>query len=99
MIQVTHAFMLLAAAPGVLLAMLSFRRQMANPLNTLAAWFLGAWLGGKGEQLWWARAEWRLALRDILHHPLAPLGLWGVAIGSSILTALYFAISRPPKSS
>jgi hypothetical protein len=97
-IQITHAFMLLAAAPGVLLALLSFRRQMANPMSILVAWFVGAWAGGKAEELWWARDSWRAALRDILHHPFAPLGLWGVAIGSSVLTALFFAISRPPKT-
>jgi hypothetical protein len=98
-ISVSHAFMLLAAGPGVLLAMLSLRRQMANPLNTLFAWVLGAYLGGKAEQYVFAGVTWREAYRDFLHHPLAPLGLWGVALGSSILTALYFAISRPPKTS
>jgi hypothetical protein len=98
-INVTHAFMLLCAGPGILLAALSFRRQMANPLNTIFAWFIGAWLGGKVEELYWMRSDLKAAWREILHHPVAPLGLWGVAIGSSILTALYFAISRPPKSS
>ena len=97
MTSVTHAFMLLAAAPGVLLAVLSFRTQMANPLHTLCAWFLGAWLGGKIELLFYA-ASWRDGLKELRHQPLAPLGLWGVALGSSVLTALYFAISRPPKT-
>ena len=97
MISITHSFMLLAAAPGVLLAILSLRKQMANPLHVMVAWFLGAYLGGKG-QLALNEPGWREAYRAWLHAPLAPLGLWGVAIGSSVLTALYFAISRPPRA-
>ena len=90
--------MLLAAAPGVLLAVLSLRKQMAHPLHVLIAWFLGAYLGGKAQVLMGEHGA-RQVLQAWRQAPVAPLGLWGVAIGSSLLTALYFAVSRPPKTS